>query len=107
MSNKKTPIVEIDLDNFGRGFHDAVPFHAFSRLSVGRNEASNLADMRASQLSALLLLTIGEGGDHFRNCSDDTQENVLWLAQGLAEELKELLSLVREEGRQLPKGGAA
>lgn len=107
MSNKKISLAQVDPDDFGLAFHDPVQFHYFSRLLVGRHEASNLADMRASQLSALLLLTIGEGGDHFRNCSDDIQENVLWLAQGLAEELKELLSLVREEGRQLPKGGAA
>ena len=103
MSNKNVSIGQVGQDDSESEFHKGVPFYTDSRLLVGRHEASNLADMRASQLSALLLLTIGDAAASFRNYNDDVQENVLWLAQGLAEELKELLSLVREEGKQLRK----
>lgn len=103
MSNKNISIVQGGQDDSESEFHKAVPFHTSNLLLVGRHEASDLADMRASQLSALLLLTIGDAATSFRNYNDDVQENVLWLAQGLAEELKELLSLVREEGKQLRK----
>jgi hypothetical protein len=56
-----------------------------------RREAQDRADMRAAQLSALLSLTCGDSGAEFRNCIDSVQDNVMWLASTLADELVELL----------------
>jgi|GEM_PF-4986544 len=59
--------------------------------TAARRDVQGRADMRAAQLSALLGLTYGSSGVEFRNCTDSLQDNVLWLASTLADELVDLL----------------
>jgi hypothetical protein len=46
--------------------------------------------MRAAQLSALLHTLLGEGHEHFQGLNKELQNNVLWLASSLADEIDEI-----------------
>lgn len=59
-------------------------------------------EVKAEQLSSLLCILRGEGGESFRTYSDEIQENVLWLASDLADEVRELACAV-----DTANGGAA
>lgn len=74
------------------------------RVSIKRKNASDYASMRAAQLAALLQITYGGGGESFRNYSDSIQDDVLWLAAGLAEELKKLIPLIDADRFEMSSG---
>jgi hypothetical protein len=62
--------------------------------------ARDHADMRAGQLSSLLMLMRVDDARGFRMLGDGVQANVMWLASQLADELKGMLPIVAEEARQ-------
>jgi hypothetical protein len=64
---------------------------------VGDGSAVDHADMRAGQLSSLLLLMRLDEARNFRNISEDRQLSLMWLASQLADELKAMLPIVAEE----------
>jgi hypothetical protein len=47
--------------------------------------------MRTAHLSALLHTIMGEGYEHFQNLGDQLQNNVLWLASSLADEIDDIV----------------
>lgn len=73
-------------------------------VSIARGKVRDYTDMRAAQLSALLKLTVGEVGNEFRESSCEVQDNVMWLASTLADEMVDLLDLIDADART---GGAA
>ena len=58
---------------------------------------------KASKLSCLLKLLYAEGGESFRQCSVTIQDQVLWLASDIADEIVELLAA--KGARPLANGG--
>jgi hypothetical protein len=75
-----------------------------AQVSVERGDARSYAEMRAAQLSALLHMTYGGGQEAFQTLNETLQDNLLWLASTLADELGHLIPLVADEART--KGGA-
>lgn len=76
------------------------------QISVRHKGAVDYASMRAAQLNALLHLTYGAGGDEFRKWSNEIQDNVMWLASTLADEIEHLIPIIREDTIQWEKGRA-
>jgi hypothetical protein len=68
-------------------------------ISIKRGDATNYANMRAAQLSALLNTICGEGGDEFRRHDSITQDNYLWATRCLAEEVGHLIEIVARDAR--------
>lgn len=69
-----------------------------------KDEAYAYLDTRTAQLVSLLQLIHGFGGDTFRESNADLQDNILWIASGLAEEVKGVVGLIAADAR---RGGAA
>jgi hypothetical protein len=67
---------------------------------VETGAARDHADMRASQLSSLLMLMRMDDARGFGMLGEAVQANVMWLASQLADELKGMLPIVAEEARQ-------
>lgn len=61
------------------------------------DNALNYCEIRASQLSALLLVICGDGHSNFVTQDDLTQDTIKWLASSLADEIKDLLPIVIKE----------
>ncbi len=55
-------------------------------------DAFERAHTISMQLHALLAHCIGEGGEAFRNLNNQLQDNYLWLACELADEIEKTLS---------------
>lgn len=49
--------------------------------------------MRAGQLSSLLLLIHGDGLAEFQNLSDQSQDSLLWLAYQLSSEIQDVIKI--------------
>jgi hypothetical protein len=62
--------------------------------------AQDHADMRAGQLSSLLMLMRVDDAQGFRCLGDHVQLNLMWLASQLANELEAMLPIVAEEARK-------
>lgn len=58
------------------------------------------AQMRADQLSGLLMLMRADGASGFRMIGDDMQLNLMWLASQLADEVQAMLPLAAKEQRR-------
>jgi hypothetical protein len=54
-------------------------------------ETLDRANMLSDQLSALLLMTFGEGGESFRSMSDVNQDNYMSACHDMAVELREIV----------------
>lgn len=63
-----------------------------SELS-GAESPCGVAAVKAAQLSALLHMTYGEGSRTFNSMADDLRENLMWLAAGLALDIRVLTEL--------------
>ena len=59
---------------------------------------SDHLNMRAAQLRSLLLLTYGNQGETFRDLRPDIQDEVMWLASTLADEVFMLAGLEGSDG---------
>lgn len=75
-----------------------------AQVSIIRGTALDYANMRASQLDALLHATYGDDG--FDRFSDEIKNDILWLASRLADELKNLLPIVNDDAAPMKRGGA-
>lgn len=62
--------------------------------------AQDHADMRAGQLSSLLLLMRVDDAKGFRCLGDHVQLNLMWLASQMADELQAMLPIIAEEVRK-------
>jgi hypothetical protein len=64
-------------------------------LAPGRQrleiDAHDRLAMRTAHLSALLHIIMGEGCDHFQNLGEQLQNDALWLASSLADEIDEIV----------------
>jgi len=69
-------------------------------VDSGPGAAQDHADMRANQLSSLLLLMRLDDARTFRNISNDRQLSLMWLASQLADELRDMLPIIAEEVRE-------
>jgi hypothetical protein len=78
-------------------FIDSYDIFSMAQLSVRQGDARSYASMRAAQLSSLLFLTYGGGGEFFHDCSQETKDNVLWLAAGLSQEMEHLIPIACAE----------
>lgn len=57
---------------------------------------------RLAQLSALLVMTYGVGGEAFRGMNNETQDGYMWACSSIADELRALhlvIGSMRSEGR--------
>lgn len=61
---------------------------------TNEGEAVDYCSMRAAQLSALTSIISGEGYESFKLFNENVQDNVLWLINELANEVKQLLPIV-------------
>lgn len=61
--------------------------------------AADMLTRRTSQLTALLSATYGEAGDGFRTLSNSLQEDFMWLAHDLAQEISLLSRVVTHPPR--------
>lgn len=82
-------------------------FEAFASVNltngvflVEEGAAQDHADMRAGQLSSLLMLMRVDDAQGFRCLGDHVQLNLMWLASQLANELEAMLPIVVEEARK-------
>lgn len=76
-------------------------------LSVPGKIAMEHASMRVDQLSSLLLLLYGEGGETFRTYGEEMQDRVQWLAYSLAEEVRGCFALINDQYYELRRENAA
>lgn len=60
------------------------------RPEADQAEILEQLDTRLTQLSAMLTIVYGNGGETFRVWNDDIQDNFLWACQMLALECKDL-----------------
>jgi len=75
----------------------AVPY---GRLQIVEGGVTDHVNMRVDQLTAFLILISGEGQQNFANMRDADQNSLLWMAQLMAQEVRDLLPLmVEKEGR--------
>lgn len=69
----------------------------YGSLSIERGSVDDFLAMRATQLSSLLGLMLGEHPTpELARFSDKTQNSLLWLAQQLSHEIEDALPLVQE-----------
>jgi hypothetical protein len=72
------------------------------RTSVAAGAARDYATTRASQLIALLdLKRLADDCKHSPVCSE-TNAGFIWLASGMAEELKELIGIIATDAARIP-----
>nr|WP_315467283.1 hypothetical protein [uncultured Undibacterium sp.] len=67
--------------------------------------ASDYCEMRAAQLSALTTIVCGDGYETFKRYNEEIQSDVLFLINGLAQEIQQLIPIVclEEEKRTVAK----
>jgi hypothetical protein len=80
---------------------DTYEIYGAVHVQVEQGSAQDYAHMRAKQLSALLHMTYGGGEEAFQTLSSELQNNYLWLASSIADELGNLLPLVAKEARAM------
>lgn len=64
------------------------------RNDVSAMDLIDQVGTRLSQLTAMLMMTYGEGGEAFRSLNDDHQDNYLWGCFDLATESKQLFDRI-------------
>ncbi|WP_301101099.1 hypothetical protein [Propionivibrio sp.] len=81
--------------------------HPFYRIApeVGLDEVHDYLNARLGQLFALLATTYGEGGESFRACNDDIQDDYLWSCATLADECRALFGQFPYPATAKPDGG--
>jgi hypothetical protein len=62
--------------------------------------AQDHANMRAGQLSSLLMLMRGDDAQGFRRLADRAQQDLMWLASQLADEVEAMLPIIADEVRK-------
>jgi hypothetical protein len=67
--------------------------------SINHGDAVDHAQMRADQLSSLLMLMHGDGCARFRSLTPDAQDSLLWMAIQLARESEAMIDIVLADVR--------
>ncbi|WP_151448501.1 hypothetical protein [Lacisediminimonas profundi] len=108
--NKATPPKAIPTKQKGGHAYTVPGIHPGVNLAITGEGygavARDYCNMRATQLCALLNVISGEGHNNFMLYGDEIQDDVMWLARSLAEEIKSLIPIVADEGER-STGGAA
>jgi hypothetical protein len=63
------------------------PTQSRSESTADRLDSHDRFDATSAQLRSLLTMLSGEGFAAFKNLSGDNQQNLIWLASDLAEEI--------------------
>lgn len=75
------------------------PVYAIAE-GVSAGDLSDHLDNRLAHLSALLMMTYGDGGEAFRGYNDQIQDEFMWACAQLADECRELFPQVMAKARE-------